>query len=248
MKLGSYEPGGAATFHWRTISECAPDKNADDAVVLTLDIDWACDDVLSDTIDLVERAGAPATWFITHDTPLLARLRANEGFELGVHPNFNPLLDGSAGNAEQVLDSILEIVPEAVSVRSHSMVQSSRLLELFSSRGLMFDCNHFIPAQSEITLKPWELWNGMVKVPHFWEDDVAFIVGEDFDCSVLLNQEGLKVFDFHPIHIFLNTEDPARYESTRDLHSDAGRLLLERFPGVGTRSHFLEVLRAYQSE
>lgn len=248
MKLGSHELEGVSTVYWRTVSECAPDKNANDAIVLTLDIDWACDDVLSDTIDLVESAGAPATWFITHDTPLLARLRANGGFELGIHPNFNPLLDGSAGNAERVLDSILEIVPEAVSVRSHSMVQSSRLLELFSSRGLMFDCNHFIPAQSEITLKAWELWNGMVKVPHFWEDDVAFINGEGFDCSVLLDREGLKVFDFHPIHIFLNTEEPARYELTRNLHSDADRLRLERFSGCGTRSYFLELLQAFESE
>ena len=58
MKLGSHEPEGVSTVYWRTVSECAPDKNANDAIVLTLDIDWACDDVLSDTIDLVESAGA----------------------------------------------------------------------------------------------------------------------------------------------------------------------------------------------
>ena len=37
----------------------------------TFDIDWACDEVLADTTDLVEEADVAATWFVTHDTPLL---------------------------------------------------------------------------------------------------------------------------------------------------------------------------------
>ena len=61
-------------------------------VFLTLDLDWACDGVLEDTIDLVEGEDVSATWFVTHDTPLLERIRSNPRFELGIHPNFNGLL------------------------------------------------------------------------------------------------------------------------------------------------------------
>ncbi|MBK6792139.1 MAG: hypothetical protein IPG80_06265 [Anaerolineales bacterium] len=46
-----------------------------DKIFLTFDIDWAHDDVLNDTIDLVEEANIAATWFVTHETPLLSRLR-----------------------------------------------------------------------------------------------------------------------------------------------------------------------------
>ncbi len=60
-----------------------------DKIFLTFDIDWANDDVLNDTIDLIERSDIAATWFVTHDTPVLNRLRANPRFELGIHPNFN---------------------------------------------------------------------------------------------------------------------------------------------------------------
>jgi len=105
----------------------------EDYLFLTFDIDWAHDEVLSYTIDLVEEADVYATWFVTHDTPLLERLRENPKFELGIHPNFNNILAGkydpdNGKSAEQVIDKLLSIVPEARSVRSHSLTQSSKLV------------------------------------------------------------------------------------------------------------------------
>ncbi len=113
----------------------------------------------------------------------------------------------------------MAIVPEAKSVRSHSMTQSSNLLQLFHDKGLTRDCNHFIPHQAGIELQPWYLWNGLIKVPYFWEDDASVIYGENLnEIGILLLKKGLKVFDFHPIHVFLNTEKIERYEETRDFH------------------------------
>ena len=77
-------------------------------------------------------------------------MRAVKEFELGIHPNFNPLLDGKGGSAEYIIDQMLELVPEAVSVRSYSLVQSSRLHELFHRKGLIFDCNDFIFSDSRL--------------------------------------------------------------------------------------------------
>jgi hypothetical protein len=232
---------------WLNVSDCNVDAPTNDAIVLTLDIDWACDAVLEDCIELVEMSGAPATWFVTHDTPLLERLRANNKFELGIHPNFNPLLDGKGGSLERIIDDILTIVPEAVSVRSHSMVQSSRLVDLFLKKGLHFDCNHFIPEQSSISLKPWRLWNGIVKVPHFWEDDAECIYKSGTPIVDLLKRDGIKVFDFHPIHVFLNTEDLTRYEQTRTLHTSPIELLKYRFSGVGARTFLCDLVAVFKS-
>ena len=215
-----------------------------DHVYLTFDIDWACDEVLADTIDLVEKADVCATWFVTHDTPLLKRLRANSKFELGIHPNFNSLLAGSPDvnngrSAEEIVDRLLELVPEAISVRSHSMTQSSVLLKLFLDKGLTHDCNHFIPYQAGIELHPWRLWNGLIKVPYFWEDDATAIYGGGYYQEVLelTNLNGLKVFDFHPIHVFLNTETLDRYEDSRPYHRSPKELLRFRnnkTPGART--------------
>jgi len=134
-----------------TISSVRTDapETWDQRVFLTFDVDWAHDAVVNHSIDLVERAGVAATWFVTHATPALNRLRENPLFELGIHPNFLPLLmtgDRAKGDtAEEVLDRLMAVVPEARSVRSHSLVQSGRLLQLFRDKGLTHDANTFVP-------------------------------------------------------------------------------------------------------
>jgi hypothetical protein len=214
-------------------------------VYLTFDIDWACDEVLAETIDLVESAGVAATWFVTHATPLLGRLMRNPAFELGVHPNFNPLLAGAADAAGiiAVMDDLRAIVPDARVVRAHSMVQSSRLSQVYVDRGFTHECNDFIPEQAEWDLRPWRLWNGLLRVPHFWEDDATCLYRQWTPMATLLSRPGLKVFNFHPIHVFLNTEDLDRYERTRPWHQRPGELRAHRHAGAGTRAALCDLLK-----
>ena len=137
---------------------------------------------------------------------------------------------------------MLKIVPEAKSIRSHSMTQSSRMIDIFKRKGLMFDCNSFIPHTSKIILKPFELWNGIIKVTHFWEDDVNLITNDQTNVSELINIEGIKVFNFHPIHIYLNNENLKRYENSRFCHNDQKRLNEFRFKGFGTQNILEQLL------
>lgn len=198
-----------------------------DKCFITLDIDWACDEVLTQSINLLESFQAKATWFITHDTPLLNRLKENPNFELGVHPNYNGLLnlDPQYGDsAEKILDKLLNLVPNAKSVRTHSLLQSNRIEDLFESKGLTHECNHYIPYHSGIELKPWVIWNNLTKVPHFWEDDLECKTSLKEDNIKFQNLKGIKVFDFHPIHLFLNTDKMQRYEDSREFHQKTSKL------------------------
>lgn len=233
--------------HYKNLCSC---KSL--ALYLTFDIDWACDDILKDTVDLVEEADVCATWFVTHDTPLLKRLRDNPKFELGIHPNFNNILAGrpdpnNGRNAEETVEKLLSLVPEATSVRSHSMTQSSVLLQLFQEKGLTHDCNHFIPHQAGMELRPWYVWTGLIKVPYFWEDDTSVIYGENSaEIMGLTQRKGLKVFNFHPIHVFLNTERMGRYEQSRPCHRSPKELVKYRnnvSPGARTALKTLLTLR-----
>lgn len=215
-------------------------------IFLTFDIDWAHDEILADSIDILERQDVSATFFVTHNTPVLERLRENPKFELGIHPNFNFLLQGDARNgsdANEVIDRLLDIVPEARSVRSHSMTQSSRLLDMFFQKGLTHDCNSFVPAMINFELKPWKCWPGLTNVPHFWEDDLAWFYEDDsvFERGYE-DRKGLKVFDFHPIHVFLNTQKLDLYEITREIHSDPEKLIHFRNEGGGARLNLLSLL------
>jgi hypothetical protein len=73
-------------------------------------------------------------------------------------------------------------------------------------------------------------------MPHFWEDDAVCIYEVNTPIRELLSRGGLKVFDFHPIHVFLNTENLDRYERTRPYHQNPAELIRHRHTGLGTRS------------
>ena len=213
---------------------------------LTFDVDWAHDDVIDDVIDLVESVDVSATWFITHRSKALDRLRANPNFEIGIHPNFNPLLLGDTTNgtsATEVLKRIKAIVPEATSVRSHSLAQGSLLQQEFSSMGLTHDCNLLIPEQAEFgPMRPFELWDGMTRVPYFFCDYCRCLYSSSRDMGDLMACDGLRVFDFHPIHIFLNTENLERYEDSRLLHQRPCELIAHRGSDPGGSRELLKTL------
>ncbi len=229
-----------------TISQIKVDDESLSKLYLTIDVDWASDHVIESCIEVLAAKEVPTTWFITHNSPVLERLREISYFELGIHPNFNFLLNGDARNgrcAEEVVDRLLTLVPEAKSVRSHSMTQSSVLIDLFIQKGLTHECNHFIPEQSEIKLVPWHHWAGIVKVPYFWEDDVFCLSRRNSSVSELVKRDGLKVFDFHPIHVFLNTETMQRYNGCRDVLNDYAALLKHvNHDVIGTKDRLFELI------
>ncbi len=195
---------------------------------LTIDIDWAHNAVILDTLELIERYDAKATWFVTHDTPVLAEIRAAGGHELGIHPNFNPLLDGEPGQAVDTVKKLLDIVPEAISVRSHSLVRSSRLSVMFRKFGMTHESNYLLPPHVGSKIGAWRDFSGLIQVPIRWEDDVRLLdpsIGEPVDHLEVID---LLVVDIHPIHTFLNTETIADYEAARNETNDPVKLLERR--------------------
>ena len=191
---------------------------------VTFDIDWASDEVLEYCIDIVEKANIKATWFVTHETPLLKRLRSNPNFELGIHPNFNPLLEGDfvyGKNYKEVLKYYLNIVPEAKSMRSHCLGVSSRILQDAKNLGITHDSNLCIPMMATNPdkkgfLGPYIDWDSLIRCPYFWEDGMSCIYERKINFKDFLYQSNFYfMVAFHPIHVFLNTESLNRYESAR---------------------------------
>ena len=43
-------------------------------IFLTFDLDWAHEEVISDTIDLIDQSGISSTWFVTHKSSEIERL------------------------------------------------------------------------------------------------------------------------------------------------------------------------------
>jgi hypothetical protein len=218
---------------------------------ITIDIDWAPDFVILDTVELLLKYNVVATILVTHDSPLLQDLRSHKNFEFGIHPNVNPLLNGSAQNGEdakKVMENIIKIVPHAKVARSHSLATNSLIQQIYKEYGITHDLNTFIPTHANMTLKPFISWNNLVIVPYCWEDDVHLSydrIGikekEPKDIHSLVNV-GVKVINFHPIHIYLNTESLDRYENSREFHRNLEKLEEYRYQGYGTRNRFIELI------
>jgi len=218
---------------------------------LTLDIDWAPDFAILDTVELLLKYNVVATILVTHDSPAVRELLKEKNFEIGIHPNFNPLLNGSkekGENAKQVIEKLLEIIPNPKVVRSHSITSNSHIQDYFKEYKITHDLNTFIPTGADMKLKPFFSWNGLIKVPYCWEDDVHLlykqigIIDEEPKSIQIMSNVGLKVINFHPIHIYLNTESLDRYENSRGFHRDPEKLINHRYKGRGTRNRFIELL------
>jgi hypothetical protein len=224
-------------------------------IFITLDIDWAHDDVIRYCADLLSRNNVQATWFVTHHSPAIDELKRNPLFELGIHPNFNPLLlNGShekGCTAENVLQSILKIVPGASSVRSHSLTQNSSLTQLFLENNIKKELNVFVPIQSGIIVKPFLHFEGIVELPHVWEDDIhmRYEVGYDVILNSILGYQGLTILDFHPIHLYLNQTTFTGYEAAKKDAHDLSKLSTHRNVSCfGTSDFLLSLIKSNRSE
>jgi hypothetical protein len=224
-------------------------KTALKDLVLTIDIDWAPDFMIEHVANILIKRQVKATWFVTHLSPALSLLRAHpQFFELGPHPNFLPKSTHGT-TPDEVLKHCLALVPEARSMRTHSLMQSTPLLnQVITSTPIIRDSSIFLPHMEGIQpLSYW--WQGkeMLRLPIFWEDDLEM---ERPDGCWTLEAfkrfgEGLKILDFHVIHVYMNARDMARYQKLKE-QSPVNQLKPEDVkPGSmqqpGSGSLFLEI-------
>jgi len=94
-------------------------------------------------------------------------------------------------------------------------------------------------------LQPTYDWAGIVRLPIFWEDDVHCVYfTNQFQLNALsLNRPGMKIFNFHPVHCYLNTQEFHHYQKVKgDLH-DLKKAAAAKQSGQGTQSLFLALLQ-----
>ncbi len=215
-------------------------------VLLTVDVDWAPDAAIDFTADLLVRHKVKSTWFLTHDSPAIQRLKNRpELFELGIHPNF---LAGSSHGAtpEEVLDFCMNLVPDAVSMRTHALVQSTPLLDLVIKRTpIRFDLSLLLPHAHNLELVEYQ-WNGpvLLRLPYHWGDDLEMMRKHpSWKVETALEGDGFRVFDFHPIHVFLNSADMGPYGSLKAAVKPLNAATAEQMrpfvhPGIGSQTVF----------
>jgi hypothetical protein len=226
-----------------------------DGVAVTLDVDWAPDCAIDHAAALLHRANVPATWFVTHAGAAVERLRsAGPLFELGIHPNFLPGSSHGSSVAE-VLSHCMRLVPEARSMRTHSLVQSSPLLgEIVRQTPISVDVSLLLPRHRGLQPVPMPFAERtLIRLPFCWEDDIEMAFAEPDWAPLRARQVGgVRILNFHPIHIYLNSTTVASYRALKAAVPDLRTATPEqmapfREQGRGTGWAFQEAVRTLAS-
>lgn len=195
------------------ISETAKKKK----IHLTFDIDWSPDDSINEIRDILNPRNIKATFFVTHRSDILKDLE-KDGHELGIHPNF--FSNSSQGSStEKVIESLLNIVPKSRSLRTHSLMQSGPLLENIFSRyiNLKYDLSTLTYGFSAVGSFQW-FYNDthFTRINYNWEDDMAFF-DKNFSWNSTFSPGELNVYNFHPIHVHLNSNSNKNYTMLKNI-------------------------------
>ncbi len=167
---------------------------------------------------MLRERGLKSTWFVTHESQVLDRMRAEPSlFELGIHPNCLPK-STHGGTEHEVMSYMRRIVPEAVSMRTHGLYQSTGfLIRAARDFGIKVDSSLHIPREDGLQTHMLQIGDVSLKrAPLFWEDDIEMLSpAPDWRVDESPKTQGLRVYAFHPFHIALNTVDYTLYESLK---------------------------------
>ena len=183
---------------------------------ITFDVEWSPDWSIIECADLLEKYNVKGTFFMTHKTKIIDYLYL-KGHNIGIHPNFLP--GSTQGNSEEeVINYMYDLVPNATCVRTHSLVQSTPLLEkIFSlNKNLKYDFSLLTP-EIPLTKKISWQFNGIKfwRLNFQWEDD-AFFDKENYDWLNPTLPEPISILNFHPLHISLNTFSISMYKNIKN--------------------------------
>ena len=188
-------------------------------IVFSMDTDWAHDYVLEYALALFKKHSLAVTVFATHGTKLLEKM--NKHLEVGIHPDFLNCEDHAF-----TINKMLTMYPNARGVRAHNLFEYSRLLKLYKKGGINWDSSQLLYLCPFI--QPYRHPSGLVRLPIFWEDDDYLSFNPRWDIGSLgLERPGVKCFDFHPIHLYLNSFSMNAYNKARE--GGFSRQVLQRY-------------------
>lgn len=178
---------------------------------ITFDIDWAADFILEYLLVKLEESNVKATFFVTHNTEVFQRLKSSQ-YEIALHPNYR---GKDAISLDSVIADLKEIYPDAVGVRSHGLYFGSDYLQSWLKNGIKYDSNIFLPYESNVNAH--DHCTGLTRIPYCWDDDAHLGYEYNFDWNRIdFESAGLKIFSFHPVHIYYNSNSHAYYNKIKE--------------------------------
>ena len=184
-------------------------------------------------------------FFLTGSTgPDLAERLGTDKVELGIHPDF---LDcASLRDPARTIGNLLNEVGTVQACRTHGLVWWFGLAEVLASFGILVDSSCIHPLQPFD--RPLQL-DSIRQFPIFWGDSWFINNADDIRSfpDMVNDKRGIRVFNFHPVHIAANTASHDDWLRIRPHLADPAALHLavsnsRKSNGYGVRNMFLELL------
>lgn len=221
---------------------------------ITIDVDWAPDFMIDYVYQILKSKNIKSTWFVTHESETIFRMMEDKNIEIGLHPNFPNCPDLSS--ARKLMESLVGAYPMAKIMRGHKNHQNFDLLRMASDEfgikcdcsDLLFGCRYSSPFYYYVGKNP------ILKVPYIWEDCMeARKPNPRWKFVPYLHNWGVSIYSFHPIHIFINTENQINYDLIKNeypLAKDIEPEAIKPFTNnnrPGARDMFLDIMKIYSS-
>lgn len=219
------------------------------ALAVTIDLDWACEAAIEETLDAFAEICVPVTVFATHRSPRVEA--ALDELEVGVHPYFAS--DSSHGaTIDEVVDHVLDLPHNLAAFRCHRFASCNGSREALARAGFRISSN--VCTDLEV-LPPFADRYGCLELPIFMEDGGFLLRGHPLAIGGRLarglEQQGTKIIVVHPMHFALNTPHfdymaAIKRSTTRERWRAFTRRDLEalRWRSRGIRDLMLEVVSA----
>lgn len=217
-------------------------------VAITLDIDWASDACLEYAFETIAAFKIPITVFLTGKSNFINQLAKANGWELEPHPNYLPHSDHGLSQ-DEVTAHVRKFVFHTYGLRMHRyFVPNNFTIDAFLP-WITYTSNDV----SHLTAKnPFINKWGIIEIPIFFEDGLYSLKNESFSVEDIMKQidnDHYYVFNFHPIHIALNTREYAVSRKLKDTLPrreyntlDKERLLAMRYDGYGMHNLLIDLL------
>ncbi|OLS03670.1 polysaccharide deacetylase WbmS family protein [Tissierella creatinophila] len=224
-------------------------------ICLTFDVDWASEDALKYSYNIIEKYGFKTTFFLTHESKFILELIEKGDIDGGIHPNF--LINSSHGNSyDEVIDYCTTLLPQAEAYRCHRYFDVNDITETFAEKGYKYDSNVCTFLQ---IVEPFVHRSGLVRFPIFFEDGAYLFHRQNLNFKEvgkqLFNNPGLMILNIHPMHMALNSPDfyymrKVKDSLTREEWNNLNYKLLEkiRYKGYGIRDFIIEIFEFIKEE
>jgi hypothetical protein len=215
---------------------CALDLRCQAVFVVSMDTDWCSAETLDFVLREVVDPRLPLTLF---STGIYLEAANRPAMEMALHYNVDH------ASFPDAFGTIADILPGARGARGHSLAFSERLRAPWKSYQIVYDSSFLMYLQNHIV--PFPIARGVLELPIYFMDMFA-LEFEEGDLGRFPDYEemcrpGLKVFDFHPVHLVLNTPSPEYYVEKKQWYHDFHQLRRHQYRGYGVRSYFDEIQR-----